>query len=82
MLTNFRYSICFVCSEWWINRTISKGASKGRERTLNHSFGSLMSSLVYSGVSTCPKSKTLLVRPCEVNDKCENSRAENAIGED
>jgi len=56
-----RYSICFMCTERWINRTIAKGASKGRERTLKHSFGSLVSSIVYPGVSTCQKSKTLLV---------------------
>lgn len=51
----------FMCTERRINRTIAIGASHGRERTLKHSFGSLMSSLVDPGVAKCPKSKTLLV---------------------
>jgi hypothetical protein len=41
-----RYSICFMCTERRINRTIAKGASKGRECTIKHSFGSLVSSVM------------------------------------
>jgi hypothetical protein len=45
-----RYSICFMCTERRIDRTTAKGASKGRERTSKHSFGSLVS---FSRVPGC-----------------------------
>lgn len=64
MLTNFsktshtsfhenwftRYSICFVRTERRINRTIAKGASEGRERTLKAFF---WISCVFSRVPGC-----------------------------